>query len=89
MGGAIKTAVNLNVPAKMSTCPVARVTAGNSPIRGRRWYEFYPHGGLNGAEVIPVGDHGGGDGMQAPVPAPRGDPILKAHILAMPNTCDI
>ena len=63
--------------------------AGNSPIRGRGWYEFYPHGGLNGAEVIPVGDHRGGDGMQAPVPAPRGDLIPKAHILAMPNTCDI
>jgi hypothetical protein len=56
----------------MSTGPVPRFPVGNSPIRGWRWYEFYPHGGLNGAEVIPVGDHGGGDGMQAPSPLPVG-----------------
>ena len=73
----------------MSTGPRSPNPRGNSPIRGRGWYEFYPHGGLNGAEVIPVGDHGGGDGMQAPVLAPRGDPILKAHILVRPNTCDM
>ena len=29
-------------------------------------------GGLNEAKVIPIGDHRGGDGMQAPVPAPHG-----------------
>ena len=66
-----------------------RIPAKNSPIRGQGWYEFYLHGGLNRAEVIPIRDHGGGDGMQAPVPAPHGDPIPKAHILARPNTCDI
>ena len=73
----------------MSTGSVPRIPVGNSPIRERGWYEFYLDGGLNGAEVIPVGDHREGDGMQAPVPALHGDPISKAHILARPNNCDI
>ena len=77
------------------TCPVlvtvprSRFPMRNSPVRGRRWYRFCLHGELNGAKVVSVGVHGDGDGMHAPIPAPRGDLTLKTHILARSNNCDI
>jgi hypothetical protein len=62
---------------EMSTGPDPRIPAGNSLIRGQGWGELFPHRELNGPNPIPVGDHGGRDGMQAPVPAPRGDPTAR------------
>jgi len=61
---------------------ILEMSAGNSPIRGTGMV-------LNGAKVVPVGVHGDGDGMHAPVPTPHGDPISKAHILARSNNCGI
>jgi hypothetical protein len=40
-------------------------------LRGRGWYKINPHGDLIGAEVVPIGDGGDGDGTLPPSPIPR------------------
>lgn len=59
----------------------ARFPVENSSIRGRRWYKFSPHGELNGGKVIPIGDHGEGDGWAIPVPdSPQPQFIRKGNV---------
>ena len=55
---------------KMSTRPLLRFPAGNSPIRERGWYKFCSHENLNSRKLVPVGSGGDGDGLVSPVPVP-------------------
>jgi len=55
----------------MATGPVPRFPVGKSLIKERGWDRIDPHGDLHGRKLIPVGDHGAGDGCVIPVPVPR------------------
>ena len=58
---------------------------GNSPIRGRVWDYFIPHGDINMKKTFPIGFGGDGDVPLLPIPVTRWGPDNTVHSIAQPN----